>query len=232
MKKHSSNRAILILESPWELDSSDSNRSSVFPFVDGVSKYSGDIEVYHANFYDKNSFEKALKCLCKTKFKSTIVYIAAHGYKRKICDVSLNDVLFRIGDMSKPYNITGVMLGSCFVGEHTTTMEVYIEGTNIKWCAGYSNTTKWLEGTLIDCSILAKMSDLDIEDFGKRENFIIQLAKAIAPFSNDFEIGKDYNEEPVRLADSMQFVVQPVGKGNRAITNTIEVFSERDNLQL
>ena len=101
MKKHSSNRAILILESPWELDSSDSNRSSVFPFVDGVSKYSGDIEVYHANFYDKNSFEKALKCLCKTKFKSTIVYIAAHGYKRKICDVSLNDVLFRIGDMSR-----------------------------------------------------------------------------------------------------------------------------------
>lgn len=55
-KRHSSNRAILILESPWELDYSDSNRTSVLPFVEGVGKLAGDTEVYHANFYDKNSF--------------------------------------------------------------------------------------------------------------------------------------------------------------------------------
>ena len=63
------------------LDDGDANRSSVLPFIEGVAKLAGDTEVYHANFYDKRSFEMALDCLCKTKFQNTIVYVAAHGYK-------------------------------------------------------------------------------------------------------------------------------------------------------
>jgi hypothetical protein len=35
--RHAS-RAILVLESPWELDDQDANRSSVIPFVEGGSK--------------------------------------------------------------------------------------------------------------------------------------------------------------------------------------------------
>ena len=35
-------RAILVLESPWELDSHDANRSSVLPFVEGVAKLAGN----------------------------------------------------------------------------------------------------------------------------------------------------------------------------------------------
>lgn len=52
-KKYKSNRrAILILESPWELDSTDTNRSSVLPFVEGIAKLTGNTDVFHANFYD------------------------------------------------------------------------------------------------------------------------------------------------------------------------------------
>ena len=52
IRKHT-NKAILILESPWELDDGDANRSSVLPFIEGVAKINGDIEVYHANFYGR-----------------------------------------------------------------------------------------------------------------------------------------------------------------------------------
>lgn len=232
MKKHSANRAIFVLESPWELDDGDANRTSVLPFVEGVAKFAGDTEVYHANFYDKNSFSKALECLCKMKFKNTTVYIAAHGYKKKVGNVLISDLLLLVGERSKKCNITGVMFGACFVGKETIAMEVCIEGTNLKWCAGYASTSNWLEGTLIDCAILSNMSDLDKEDFSDRENLINCFAQAIAPFSNTFKIGEDYKMNPVSLAESMQFVVQANGKGNRAKTISSEVFKARQLLQL
>ncbi len=229
MKKHHSNRAILVLESPWELDDGDANRTSILPFIEGVAKLAGDTEVFHANFYDKSSFKKALDCLCKTKFQNTIVYVAAHGYKKKIGNVKISDVLWLIGDKSKSYNITGVMLGACFVGENTATMEAYIEETNLKWCVGYSSLTYWLPATLIDCSLLSSMSQVD--DFSKT-NIIKSFADAISLFSNGFEIGLDYNDVKVCLKDSMQFVVQPSGQGNRAKNVSEDVFKIWQSLQL
>lgn len=230
-KKHSSNRAILVLEAPWELDAADSNRTSVMPFVDGVAKYSGDTEVYHANFYDKSSFEKAISCLCKTKFSNTIIYIAAHGYKKEIGNMKLMDALLLIGKKSREYNITGVMLGSCFVGGNNTTLEVCLEGTNLKWCAGYSSSSYWLGGTMIDCSILAHMSQLDPDDFYERDVIIATLGRAISQFSGSYQIGTDYREAPVSLENSLQFVVQISGQGQRAKTVSSEVLALQKHYQ-
>lgn len=232
MRNHSSSRAILVLESPWELDFSDSNRTSVRPFIDGVGKLAGDTEIYHANFYDKSSFEKALDCLCKRKFENTIVYIAAHGYKKKVGNFPISDLLFMVGEKSKQYNITGLLLGSCFVGENTGMMEVYLEGTNLKWAAGYSSTSKWLEGTLIDCSILSHMSYLEDFAYSDREIIVEALGSSVSGFSENFCIGNDYNDAPVKLIDSLQFVVQPRGQGNRAKTVTTEVFQVHKRNQI
>lgn len=232
MNKSNSNRAILVLESPWELDDGDANRSSVLPFVEGIAKYAGDMEVFHANFYDKESFIKALDCLCKTRFKNTLVYISAHGYKKNIGDALIGDLMFLVGEKSRTYNITGIMLGSCFVGENTTAMEVYIEGTNVKWCAGYSSSSEWLMGTMIDCAIMSMMSGLKHDDFGNGRILIDSLGKAIAPFSMTYPIGEDYMGNDVCLENSLQFVVQPAGSGNRAKTQTIEVAKKWAALQM
>lgn len=231
-KKHSSNRAILVLEAPWELDDSDSNRSSVMPFVEGIAKYAGDTEVYHANFYDKSSFGKALDCLCKAKFRNTIVYLAAHGYKKEVGNIKVLEALSLIGDKSRECNITGVMLGSCFVGGNNATMEVCLEGTNMRWCAGYSSSSYWLKGTMIDCSILAHMSQLDAEDFSSRDLIVQTFAEAISHFSSSCPIGEDYRQTSVSLEDSLQFVVQPAGQGQRARTVSAEVFAMHKNHQL
>ncbi|MGR6504111.1 hypothetical protein [Shewanella sp. Koi 1] len=233
MARHqNATRAILVLEAPWEIDSEDSNRTSVLPFVDGVAKLAGDTEVYLANFYDKSSFGKALDCLCKTKFLNTIVYIAAHGYKDKVQGIKLLDALSAVASKSRAYNITGVLLGSCYVGENVTAMQACIEDSNLRWCVGYSSTSYWLSGTMIDTAILAKMSQLDNDDFKSRDLIVEHFAEALSPFSLTFPIGEDYERSQVQLQDSIKFVVQPSGQGKQSKDVSADVFREYKNFQL
>ena len=222
-KQHRSTRAILVLECPWEMDEHDANRTSVLPFVEGVAKYAGDTEVYHANFYDKRSFNKALDCLARSRADNTLVYIAAHGFQRKIAGTAVDELIFAVGERSRECNITGLMLGSCYVGQDTVTMEVFMEGTFIRWCAGYGSSCDWMTGTMIDCAIMAAMLELDEEELADRELMVDSLASALSPFSKTYVIGQDYKDGDVRLEDSITFVVQPSGRGNRAKTVTDDV---------
>lgn len=229
---HHARRAILVLECPWELDANDSNRTSVLPFVEGIAKLVGDVEVYHANFYDKRSLEQALGFLCVTRYDNALMYIAAHGAGRKIAGVDIGDLMFAVGEHAQRSNISGVVLGSCFVGKHTTTLEVYLQETKLRWCAGYSSESNWLVGTMIDCSIMGRMIDLEEGDLANRDVMISELAEAIEPFSESFIIGNDTRDRPVALRDSIQFVVQPRGQGQRARTVTAEVFSRKNEAAL
>lgn len=230
-KDYRSTRAILVLECPWELDQHDSNRTSVLPFVEGVAKYAGDTEVYHANFYDQGSFEAALKCLARSRADNTLVYIAAHGHIREIAGIELNLIISKIGDYSRDCNITGLMLGSCFVGQNTATIEASITGTSLRWCAGYGSECEWLAGTMIDCSVMASMLELDCQDLANRKLIVKQLAFALSPFSKTYVIGNDYRENAVSLENSITFVVRPSGQGNRAKTETIEVMDAYKEFQ-
>lgn len=224
MRKPSrASRAILVLEAPWEVDASDALRSSVLPFVEGIAKLAGNVEVYHANFYDKNSFKKALEYLCKCRFENATVYLAAHGYKKKIHDIEIIKALTEIGMQSKSCKITGVMLGSCYVGGNTVEMEVCLEGTHLRWTAGYASECGWLTGTQIDCAILSSMLETEHEDFEDEDFIINRLGDAIKPFNGNAVIGLGYKEEEVLLRDSLRFVIQPTGKGRRAKEVTDEV---------
>lgn len=230
-RHHYSNRAILILENPWELDDGDCNRTSVLPFVEGIAKLAGDTEVFHANFYDKRSFDRALEILCSARFNNAVIYIAAHGNKGKVGGVKLADILFAIGDHSKNTNITGIMLGSCFAGTDTDTIEVFMQGTNVKWCVGYSSSCDWLPATMIDCSIMASMLELDEEELSDRATMIELLAQALAPFSRTYVIGEDTDDNTMTMEESIRVVMQPSGRGNRARHVTDEVLEEHEKLQ-
>lgn len=219
-------RAILVLESPWELDNEDANRSSVLPFVEGIAKLAGGTDVFHANFYDKKSFSQALDCLSKIEFANAIIYVAAHGYGKEIGGVKIIEALVKIADRTKGKGISGVLLGSCFVGQNTTAMEVCVEGSQLRWAVGYSSATWWLESTLIDCSILSNMLNLEEDDFFEKESIIEALARAVDPFSPDYEIGEDEARNPAMLRESLQFVIQPRGQGKRAKLVNEEVFEE------
>jgi len=226
MRRRFGNRAILVLESPWEMDDTDANRTSVLPFIEGLAKMAGDTDVHYANFYDGNSFAKALECLCKGERRSRIVYIAAHGYRDQIADASMRDLLFQVAKQSKKHRIDGVLMGSCFVGENSATMETYLEGSRLRWCIGYNSATYWLDGTLIDCRLLAILSRLQDKHFKDRELPIKAMAKALSLFNPEVVIGSDYHEKNVTLKEGMSFVLQLRGKGNRARTITDAVWDE------
>ncbi|TMO22431.1 hypothetical protein [Pseudoalteromonas sp. S4741] len=182
-RRGSSTNAILVLESPWGLDEKDNNRSSVVPFMQGIAKYTGDTEVFHANFYDKKSFDYALDCITREGFKNTIIYIAAHGYEDKIGNVKVDHILGEVSDISKQQNITGLLFGSCFIGKKTLEMEVYIQESGLRWCMGYASSCNWLEGTMIDAAIIGAMISLENGDFESRDIINSAFANAIAPFA-------------------------------------------------
>jgi hypothetical protein len=232
MKRQHSGRAIIVLEAPWELDDKDANRTSVLPFIEGIAKFAGDTEVLHANFYDKSSFNHALKCLCKAHYRNAIVYIAAHGSNGRVGTVKLRDMLKEIAEVSKACNITGVLLGSCYGGECSKTMADGLKGSNMRWCAGYSSSSYWLAGTLIDCAILAEMVSIRKSSYRNQRRMIRHFADALAQFAPDFPIGKDMDKVEVALQDSLQFVVQTDGQGQQPQNVSAEVFAGRDEFLL
>ncbi|GAB7228248.1 TPA: hypothetical protein RQK50_003199 [Vibrio vulnificus] len=232
MLYESQNSAILVLESPWELDEGDSNRSSVLPFVEGVAKMLGDTEVYHANFYDKSSFNKALDCLCKKKFSNTLVYIAAHGSKRRVGNTNIMHVLRSIGEKSNQFNITGIMLGACFVGGNTIDMEIFSLGNNLRWCAGYASSAFWLPATLIDCAIMSAMLKVDSGSNYDRDDIIDIMADALSIFDGKVYIGENLDDQPASLEDSLEFVLQPKGRGFQPKSIAEQIFAARKGFLL
>ena len=232
MPKKYANRAIIVLESPWELDPGDANRSSVLPFIEGVAKLAGDTDVLHANFYDESSLLSAASCLAKSRHRNAIVYIAAHGGSGTVGNVELVGVFAAIKVFAESCNITGVLIGSCFGGQCGTTLEVGIEGSQLRWCASYASSAFWLQGTLVDCAILESMIDLPATAYKNRDKMIKRLAGAISLFAPAYPIGEDEDEDPVSLRDSLRFVVQPEGSGHRARNVSEEVFALHDAFQL
>lgn len=232
MPRKYANRAIIVLESPWELDSADANRSSVLPFIDGIAKLTGDTDVLHANFYDESSLLLAAQCLAKSRHRNAIVYIAAHGGGGMVGNVELLSMLAAVQIFSEECNITGVLIGSCFGGECSTKLESGIEGSHLRWCASYASSASWLQGTLVDCAILESMIDLPAAAYKSSEKMIKRLAGAVSPFSPGYAIGEDADDNPVSLRDSLQFVVQPEGQGHKARNVSAEVFALHSAFQL
>lgn len=231
MSRYLSKRAILVLESPWELDETDANRTSVLPFVEGVGKLAGDTVVHYANFYDKSSFKKGLECLCKGGLKSRIVYVAAHGGRGRIGNVKLMDLLSAIAEKSEEFRIDGVVLGACFVGGMTIDVEACIKGSRLRWCVGYNAAVNWLPATLVDLSILSVMSGLRSDVFKSRERLISKIAGAIEPFNPKTIIGADVNDNDVTLQGALSVVVQPVGQGLKAKEVSEDVWVEHTALE-
>ena len=232
MSISSNKNAILVLESPWKLDDHDAHRSSVLPFVQGIAKMHGNTEVYCLNFYNKNSFDLALECLCRQKFDNTIVYVAAHGSKTHVGDVSLKHILSTINEKSRKFNIKGLMLGSCFAGSKTYLLEALTEDSKLTWCAAYSSSCYWLHGTMLDCALIHSALNIQDKEYKTHKEMQKAFADAIAPFAPNGVIGNDSQDEPVALSDSLQIVIQPEGRGFRARLSSEEIFERAKEYRL
>lgn len=232
MPRKYANRAIIVLESPWGLDSTDANRSSVLPFINGVAKLTGDTDVLHANFYDESSLLLAANCLAKSRHRNAIVYVAGHGGDGEVGNVDLLSMFAAVRVFAEQCNITGVLIGSCYGAECVTKLQAGIEASPLRWCASYASSAFWLQGTLVDCAILESMLDLPASAYKNGEKMIERLANAISPFSPTYHIGDDGDDEPMSLGESLQFVIQPEGRGHSARNVSADVFALHAALQL
>jgi hypothetical protein len=220
-KAVSDHLAVLILEAPWGLYDTDINRSSVRPFFEGLAAESDHIEVHYANFYDLHSFELAFEHLTKVKYTNVIVYIAAHGYEDEIEGAKVADLLSVVKVKAKTFNISGVLLGSCYVGENETSLSEAVQGSGLTWCIGYRSSVDWFAGTLVDLALIRKLLYLfeSEEDVGllSDEAQIIEMFKAgLKLFSPSFEIGCHYHKKrKIALRDSLCVVLQAKGSGKR-----------------
>ncbi|PXX51103.1 hypothetical protein [Aquitalea magnusonii] len=213
-------RSIIVLEAPWSLHEQDQLRVSVLPFIQGMAQVCGDIDVLYSRFFDKSSFDQALTHLTSgPKYENTVVYIAGHGEGRKIEGVDIRHLMLQVGLLSKSKNISGILLGSCLVGNNTTTMETYLIETSLRWMAGYRCIVDWMSGTMIDISILQTMLSPSFDTACEEiELYREYFSQATNLFDKEALIGVYESGKEADMADSLVFSIQPSGRGRRPIS--------------
>lgn len=224
MKKN----ALIILERPWGLSDNDQNVSSVLPFFQGLERLNGNFDLYHSNFYEKNSFVMALDELTQMDYDNYFVYIACHGSGLRLQNMNLTTALNAIYSKSQSRNIVGVILGSCLVGNNISHLEVYSESSSITWKIGYKCNVDWLEGTLLDLKLFTHMMLLEEGYLYDKEEIINTLKSALYTYDPRASIGIDAKGEDISLSDSLTTIIQPKGKGNRAKDYSALLFEQKE----
>lgn len=225
--------AILILEAPWDLYATDSNHASVLPFFEGMTKLYDDVHVFHANFYDIESFKLAFKHLAKARYNNTIVYVAAHGYQGEIAGSDVGDYVGVVREKAKSLNISGIVVGSCYSADDEDVLVEQLEGSALRWCVGYRSSVDWLTGTMIDLSIVENLLRLyasdDDDPLSSEDEILLCFQSALSPFNSDYLLGHFYHKKrKATLKDSLSVVIQASGHGKRAkpISNALWIKEE------
>lgn len=110
-------------------------------------------------------------------------------------------------------NIEGVILGSCEVGKNVSDLMNGLTGTKITWIFGYTCEIDWLTSTVIDVSILERLTRLSDRQLSSRTKIIKTFADALKRFNGEYPIGSDRGEK-IPLKDSITLVTKPRGQGN------------------
>lgn len=208
--------ALIILERPWGYGKEDQNVVSVLPYFQGLERLNGGFDLYHTNFYEAKSFEMALDELTKMHYDNYYVYIACHGSGLRMGKMNLTTVLGQINAKAQERNITGVILGSCLVGNNTAHLEVYTESSSINWKIGYKCSVDWLEGTLLDLKLFNHLMQLGEDEIYDKDVVLDGVKQALYTYDPAASIGSDKHEKPMALEDSLTVVIQAKGQGKKA----------------
>jgi hypothetical protein len=212
-------KALMILENPWWDIEYNPGRASVYPFFNGLEKFSDSIRVYHATFYEAHSFKAALDDLSSSIFERLYLYIAAHGSKKKVACIHLDNLLNIIQQKASEAKIEGVILGSCNVGMQVGRMQETVKSSNIVWMMGYRGVVDWMESTFIDLAVFQKMMSLRENKLTDRNKIFKTFSMALKKFNGHYKIASDRpdlkNNIPVRK--SVSLIIQPRGQGHQPL---------------
>lgn len=207
--KRSHRIALIVLEDLWwDLDKNPAQASSA-PFFEGIARLCENVRSYHFNFYDSSSFDKALERALTVSEERIVIYIGAHGTKKKVGGASGKTLLGKIREHGLNDNrLEGVIVSSCTFGGNDEAIAKLFEG-RINWFYGYQTSVDWLgslllETALIECLAYKRHSYIDTED-----DIEALFSEATEPFDKNWEMGEDDAGRRKRLKDALVVAARP-----------------------
>ncbi|MCK9632853.1 MAG: hypothetical protein M0R30_14585 [Methanoregula sp.] len=221
-----SSTALLVIEGLWWTPEQKPKRPSVLHFLEGLESFSGDFNIYYANFYEKVGFRRALKDdLTNTQEDRLFLYIAAHGTGKRIGGLTSKTgmklpAMFKVVKNAANYsNIEGVLIGSCSVGNNIDDFISTTKNSHIAWIFGYTCEIGWMASTLIDVSIFEHLMKLKKSDLRNRKTILDAFVKALRRFNGDYIFCKQ-KRRTIPLKKAITLVVQPRSPGEKAQDET------------
>jgi hypothetical protein len=224
--------ALLVIEGLWWTPEQKPKRPSVLSFLEGLESYSGDFNIYYANFYEKVGFRRALEDdLTNTLENRLFLYVAAHGTGKRIgglkarTGMKLPAMFKAVKDAGNYSNIEGVLIGSCSVGNNIDDFISTTKNSSIAWIFGYTCEIGWMASTLIDLSIFNHLMQLRKSDLKDRKKIVNAFVKALRPFNGDYLLcrGKGNN---VPLKNAITLVVQSRSPKEKAQDETAALLAK------
>ena len=227
-----SSAALLVIEGLWWTPEQKPKRPSVLSFLEGLESFSGDFNIYYANFYEKVGFRRALEDdLTNTREGRLFLYVAAHGTGKRIgglkarTGMKLPAMFKAVKDAGNYSNIEGVLIGSCSIGNNIDDFISTTKNSSIAWIFGYTCEIGWMASTLIDVSIFEHLMKLRKPDLKDRKKIVNAFAKALRRFNGDYQLCKGKGNN-VLLKDAITLVVQPRSPKEKAQDETATLLAK------
>lgn len=166
-------KTIFVLESSWDAQNPLKN-SSVMPFVKEFAEQRG-IKAYYQVFTDSKSFCHWIQEFNKVKTTSSLLYIAAHGYKGSL--YALNGGIKRgtiVNAIKKAKNIRYVHFGSCNFGNKANLKLILTKSKHLQWAAGYNKSVDWVTSTIFDILLWGRVTTREDHEKNKKTQTIVK----------------------------------------------------------
>lgn len=222
-------KALLVLERPWYSLKNSPAQISVLPFFQGLERLDEDqLTVYHATFFDRSGFRKALAHLMGHSHESAILYIGSHGDGTHLAGETVLDAKLRMKTAAEAIkahaenskNIEGVIFSGCSLGLNGAEIESLFKGTRLRWAMAYAADVNWLDSMMLEMSVISTMAFLTKRRLNSARMTMESLAKAVGRFNPNCSFAikeNDGKEEVVFLRDAVRFWVRQQGQGNHAV---------------
>jgi hypothetical protein len=197
--------ALVILEGVWFDFARNPGHASNAPFLEGVCRLVDTVRSYRLNFYDANSFAKALERAVSVPEQRIILYIGEHGSERKIGSAHALTLMNEVAKRSrKSRKIEGVILSSCMVGGHDDALEAVLKG-GANWVFGYTSSVDFIGSAQVESAILHTITQYRAGYADTEDGIVEVFADALQRFNPDWKIG---NDGKLQLARSVRLVVR------------------------
>ncbi|CAA9892779.1 hypothetical protein METHB2_80096 [Candidatus Methylobacter favarea] len=189
------------------------------------------------NFNDAKSFEKSLDHLLTAQQDRLFIYVASHGYGKRLGNINfsrISDIIGNAVEQNKGRRVEGVIFGACEIGGtcNDRSLEMLHWRTNIVWVLAYRNIMDWMPSTLIDLNFMNSMMQLDVESLCKRDELIVCAASALTLFNPVNKIGSsrvaygNNTSSDIDVKDAIRFLVKPHGRGQVFQDNSPKLISK------